>query len=198
MNRYIGQILPALILIGSICLPVVAQDGIVISLKKSDYPYSDSHLAEKIGMALSPFKDVYIVEVPNCGGPPEKMESLISIGKEHKARFLAEICIDNMDMVRKKTTIVPLFLYRYRVYGAISGTLRIIDVAKERVIQLEKINVDALAVGQWQILDDDPNDPALFIPADAKITLFGQLEDEIAAQFWEKIKRLTRGNSFGG
>jgi len=175
-----------------------AQDGIFISVKTMDYPYADSHIADKLSLALSPFKEVQISKACNLSGSPEGLDELIAFGRAHNVRFLAELSIDKMDLKKQKKTIIPLALFRYRVYGAIAGTLRIIDIAKERIIQLENVNADIEAADQWQIFDDDASDPALNIPADEKIALFDRLEDEVARQFWEKIRRLTRGNSFGG
>lgn len=186
----------AIVLIPSV-LPF-AQDGIFVSIKTMDYPYADSHVADKLSLALSPFKEVQIFEAFNPAGPPEGLEQLIAFGHAHNVRFLAELSIDKMDMKKRKKTIIPLILFRYRTYGVIVGTVRIIDIAKERIIQLENVNVDIEAADQWQIFDDDAGDPALNIPADEKIALFDRLEDEVARQFWEKIRRLTRGNSFGG
>ncbi len=176
----------------------VAQDGILVSVKIRDYPYADSHIADKLSLSLSPFENVQVFETEYPTGPPDGFDRLIALGRERKVRFLAELFIDRMDISSRKQTIVPLILYRYRIYGGIVGMLRIIDITKERVIQLENLKIDLKATDQWQIFDDDANDPALNIPADQKTALFDRLEDEVAKQFWEKVRRLTRGNSFGG
>jgi len=175
-----------------------AQDGILVNIRVSNYPYADSHIQEKLSYALSPFREVKMIETCQSDGLPLGLEQLVAFGKEHNVRFLAELSIDKMDLKRQKRTIIPLILFRYKVFGYINGTVRIVDVEKERIIQLENLKVDLKAAEQWQILDDDALDPNLNIAVDEKIGLFNNLEDEVARQFWEKVRRLTRGNSFGG
>jgi hypothetical protein len=181
-----------------------ATDGIIVNLSTASCPYADSRLKDKLDTYLSTIEKVPIItdsELPVSPGFQKNQRDfavLVERGKKLQGRFLVDIMIDRVDLEKRKLTIIPLLMYRYRVYGVVTGTLRIIDVAKGRIVKMEKIYYDLKASDQWQVADDDTNDPALLIPSDDKLLLFDRLEDKAAAGLFDEINKLVRGNHFGG
>jgi hypothetical protein len=180
------------------CGGASAQEGVLINVRVNDLAYSDSHLAGKLGEDLIAHKKVRIIESPRTDLFFDNLESLISFGREHGVRFLAEILVDRMEITTRKKTIIPLILSRYKTEATLFGSIRIIDVARERYIQKDEFKFDIKAADQWQALDHDANDPGLLISAGEKLRLFDKLESRMAKECGEKIRRLSRGNGFGG
>jgi hypothetical protein len=181
-----------------------AADGIIVNLSTVSCPYADSHLKDKLDTYLSTVEKVPIISDSGAafmsGTKAARVDFslLVERGKQMQGRFLVDIMIDRIDLEKRKLTVIPLLMYRYRVYGIVSGTLRIIDIVKNRVVKMEKVYFDLKASDQWQLVDDETNDPALSIPPDDKLILFDRLEEKAAAGLFEEINKLIRGNHFGG
>lgn len=109
-----------------------------------------------------------------------------------------DVTVERIDLERRKVTIVPWIMFRYRVYAVLEGTLRIFDIKKGRLIDLKNIECELKAKDKWQIVDDDKTDADLMVAADARQILFDDLEETAAAWLYEEIKKLTRGNHFDG
>jgi hypothetical protein len=181
-----------------------AADGIIVNLSTASCPYADSHLKDKLDTYLSTVEKVPIISDSGAAFMSGKKAArvdfslLVERGKQLQGRFLVDIMIDRIDLEKRKLTVIPLLMYRYRVYGIVSGTMRIIDIVKNRVVKMEKVYFDLKASDQWQLVDDETNDPALSIPPDDKLILFDRLEEKAAAGLFEEINKLIRGNHFGG
>jgi hypothetical protein len=197
MNHRVKTIiLSSMLLVGG--LAVRAQDSVIVNISPAACPYADSHLAERLEYKLSTLNHQPLAVNIQIAKPAkfENLEQVITRGKAQKARFLIDITVEKLDLIQKKITVVPLAVYRYQVYGIITGQLRIVDVAKRRVAKMDRFYWEMKGSDQWQLIDDDPTDPALKLPADEKISLFDALEEKAAVALFEDIKAATRGNHF--
>lgn len=178
-----------------------AEDGIVINLRIPEHPWADSHLGEKLDIYLSAISHVpiirYDINDSILAASGESFQDLLTRGQMQKGRYLVDIRIDRIGLDKKKMTVFPMILSRYRVYATLTGTLRILDINRERMVKVKKIDYEVKASDQWQLVDDNEYDPDLSISPDEKILLFDRLEDETASRLFKEIKELTRGNSFG-
>ncbi len=197
MNHRVKTIiLSSMLLVGG--LAVRAQDSVIVNISPAACPYADSHLAERLEYKLSTLNHQPLAVNIQAAKPAkfENLEQVITRGKAQKARFLIDITVEKLDLIQKKITVVPLAVYRYQVYGIITGQLRIVDVAKRRVAKMDRFYWEMKGSDQWQLIDDEPTDPALKLPADEKISLFDALEEKAAVALFEDIKAATRGNHF--
>lgn len=181
----------------------LAGEAVIVNVSTPACPYADSRLSEKLGLHLSAVNTVPIIwndDKPDSLAASDEsagFDQLLARGKILNGRFLVDILVNRMDIIKRKITVIPLLLHRYQTYAVLSGTLRIIDIAKSRLVKLEPINYDLKASDQWQVADDDSNDPALLVPSDEKITLFDRLDEKAAAGLFAEINRLIKGNHFG-
>ena len=106
--------------------------------------------------------------------------------------------IDRIDLEKRKKTVIPLLVFRYRVFAVITGTLRVIDVEKERLIDIQALQFEIQAAEKLQAIDDDENHPTLLLPADARMRLLQRLDERAAGEICLEIRRLTRGVYVGG
>jgi hypothetical protein len=178
-----------------------AEDGIVVNLRIPEHPWADSHLGEKLDTYLSAISHVpiirYDINDSILAASGESFQDLLTRGQMQKGHYLVDIRIDRIGLDKKKMTVFPMILSRYRVYATLTGTLRILDINRERMVKVKKIDYEVKASDQWQLVDDNEYDPDLSISPDEKILLFDRLEDETASRLFKEIKELTRGNSFG-
>jgi len=177
---------------------VAAQENILVSTRIPDCPWADSHLDERLNLYLTSITNVPIIrrQLPAFADTAGFTE-ILAWGRQQNARFLVDISMARIDLERRKQTIFPLLLFRYRTYAVATGTIRIIDFKKGRMTKLENIAYELKASDQWQIFDDEKDDPELMVPADRKQILFDRLDDNVALSLCEQIKALTRGNHFG-
>jgi len=176
-----------------------ADSGIIVSLKSTACPWADTHLEQKVDLLLTSMNRVPIVRkaLPDAS-ELTTFEEIVLWGQQQGGRYLVDIQIDRIDLERRKITVLPWVMFRYRVYAVMEGTMRIIDLKKGRLLDLQHIECELKGSDKWQIVDDDKTDADLMIPAYDKQILFDELEKKAAGQFYQEIKKLTRGNYFGG
>ena len=73
-----------------------------------------------------------------------------------------------------------MLFWRYRVYAVLAGTMRILDVSKERMVKNKKLEYRVRVADSWQLVDENEHDPALSVPASEMTDLFNRLEDQVA------------------
>jgi len=193
---FVAALLLSMLLIGG---SSAAGDAIIVSLKSTECPWADSHLNEKVDVLLTSMNRVPIIRqvLPES---PEAMsfEETVLWGQQQGGRYLVDIKIDRINLEQRKATVLPWIVHRYRVFAMLEGTLRIIDLKKGRLLDLQPIACELKASEKFQVVDDDKTDADLLIPADEKQSLFDNLEQKAAGMFYHEIKKLTRGNHFDG
>ncbi|MCX6828829.1 MAG: hypothetical protein NT002_06045 [candidate division Zixibacteria bacterium] len=177
--------------------PAVAGDGIILNINQPACPYADPHLSEKLNLYLSAISSVPIVKLYSDQTVPADLNQLINLGRNLGGRYLVDVSVEKMDIIRKKRTIIPLAVCRYRIYGVLTATLRVIDLARGKTIKMDRIEYELKASNQWQFLEDDVNDPALILPADEKVNLFNRLEESAAGRLLEEIAKIIKDNHLG-
>lgn len=184
-----------------LCLGTTAMGGnkVVVNVDLPECPYYDSRLDVKLHNYLA-LIDRAEVTYPDsaqrarlAGDRSLFFDDILKIGEECDGRFLIKIDIDRIDIERRKVTVIPLVVYRYRVYGVMKGKLNIIDVTRKRVLESRDLDFEVKEADQWQVYDDDPDHPALLLPADRRINLLDRVDDKAAENLFEQIKKMTRG-----
>lgn len=175
-------------------LATTAQSTIIVAVDIAESPYCDARLIQKIEYGVSQVAAPITIVSREAfeDGNAGELERIVSFGRARQARFIVDIIIDRIDLTRKKATIFPILVYRYRTYAVLTGRLRIFDLERGIAVSAEKISCEIKASDQWQISEDDPDNPALMIPADQKIGLFDALEQLAADEIVDKIKSLAK------
>jgi hypothetical protein len=181
---------------------LAAGGSIIVNLRVPASPWIDSKLSDKLDYYLSSISNVPVVKYDNSDSlwmntTGSSFQELLGWCRNLNGRFLVDISVNRIDVEKRKTTVFPEIVFRYRNYAIIEGTLRILDVNKERMVKLKKLNFELKATDRWQVVDDNENDPALSIPSDKKIIVFERLEDRAAKELFEEIRNLAKGNYFG-
>ncbi len=196
-NKRVGIEIIGLII--CLAISVQAENKIVVNINLPDCPYYDSHLDTKLRDYLSMIDRAEIAYPDSAqkaqlsGKETLLFDDIVKIGEECQGRYLIDIDIERIDVEKRKVTVLPLVIFRYRVYGVMTGRLKIIDVARKRVIETRDIDYEIKAADQWQVYDDDPDYPALLLPADRRIELLDRVDDKAAEKLFEKIEKMTRG-----
>lgn len=178
---------------------VIAENKIVVNVDLPPCPYHDSRMDSKLYDLLSTIDLTEIVYTDSADAyqlaNDDRMifDDILAIGQKHNGRYLVDIDVERIDIERRKITIIPLFFYRYRVFGVLSGTLKVVDVSRKRIMETKLIDFEVKAADQWQVYDDDPDNPALLLPADKRVILLDEVDDKAANGIFEDIKKLTRG-----
>jgi len=191
-----------LVLLLLVCGLTHAKEGIIVNLKSADNPWADSRLADKLDLRLSTISKVPIIRADkdvNLPGPLETahLDDLLEFGRAHNGRFLVDIFINRIDLKKRQAVIIPHAMSRFQVYGYAVGTIRIIDIKKQRLAKMVDLDCSMKIKDRWQLYDIDPDDPDLNISPDRKVILFDELEDKVAEKIFKEIEKLSRGNHFG-
>lgn len=197
--KTIKRVLAMAGLVLSLMATAAAENKVVVNVNLPECPYYDSRLDVKLHDYLA-LIDKAEIAYPDSAqrarlGADRSLffEDILKIGEECQGRYLIDIAIDRIDIERRKVTVIPLLFYRYRVYGVMRGRLNIIDVARKRVLETHDLDFEVKEVDQWQVYDDDPDHPALLLPADRRINLLDRVDDKAAEDLYEQIKKMTRG-----
>lgn len=186
-------------LLACLAATALAENKVIVNIDLPRCPYYDSRLEVKLHDYLTLIDRAEIAypdSVQRARLNADKslfFEDILKIGEECQGRYLIDIDIDRIDIERRKVTVIPLAVYRYRVYGVMKGTLNIIDIARKRVLETQDLDFEVKEADQWQVYDDDPDHPALLLPADRRINLLDRVDDKAAEGLYEQIKKMTRG-----
>lgn len=129
-------------------------------------------------------------------GPPfpadrYHLDSLVNWGLEAGVDHLLIVDVDNEQLRREKSFHLPLVFHKYETVGVIEGQLRLIDVARSRLLVSEPFRVKEKGARIFQAtMDDDINDPDLHLTASAKLRLFHSLEERLAAKITERVEEI--------
>lgn len=196
-NRY-TIIFFAILLVAS-ALMATAGDKIVVNLRIPPNPYATSRLNEKLDLYFSAINDVTIVRNLVVNTIPEEsdrvldFDELMGLGLERNSRYVIDLNFTRIELERRKTTVVPQVINRYRVYAVLSGWMRIVDIEAGRLYKMKAIEFEVKARDRWQFADDNRHDADLMIPPDQKTILFEKLEELAASQIMSIIEELIGG-----
>lgn len=185
-------------LLGSI--PAISGQVVVVNLESVPNPWADVRLGEKLDFYLATESRTDVIRISpelrdslNWDTRTERLDDLIDHGIKMNARYLVDVFIDRIDLDRRKVTVVPQAAFRYRVYGVLSGMLRVIDIERARMVRVKEIDCEIKVSDRWRFGDDDINDADLHLSAYRKTIMFDELEEKAAQKIFGEISRLTRG-----
>jgi hypothetical protein len=197
-NRY--TIISLVVLFTASALIATAGDKIVVNLRIPPNPYATSRLNDKLDLYFSAINDATIVRNIVVKTTPDEtdrvldFEELMGLGLERNSRYVIDLNFTRIELERRKTTVVPQVINRYRVYAVLRGWMRIIDVEAGSLYKMKAIEFEVKARDRWQFADDNRHDADLMIPPDRKIILFEKLEEQAASGILSIIKELIGGN----
>lgn len=192
-----------LLILISVCIGLTAglsyaEDGIIVAVNMPPCAWADVHLAERIDFYAASINSlpIQIIDSEESGktgaGSLGTAEKLSNTGRKFNGRYVIEVQVDEIDLEKRKVTLLPQAIFRYRVYAVLRGSLRIYDVDDARMISSRDIEYEIKAKDRWQFADDDEHDADLHIKSDLKAKLFSRLEDEAALDIHEKIKQFIK------
>lgn len=176
-----------------------AETGIVVSVDTPECAWADVHLAERIDFYAASINrlPIRVIEAPESKKADADsigaVENLLDTGRKFNCRYVIEVYIDEMDLEKRKVTLLPQVIYRYRIFAVLRGSLRIYDTIDARMISSRVIEYEIKAKDRWQFTDDDEYDADLHIKSDSKIKLFSRPEDKAASDIHEGIKDFIKG-----
>jgi len=178
-----------------------ARDAVIVNLELPENPWADVRLDDKLEFYLATVGRSPIIRIKGdlrdslgWNSHTPSIDELIDQGKRLNGRYLVDIFIDRIDIEKRKATVIPQAAFRYRVFGVISGVIRVIDLSRSRLVRTKKLDYEIKASDRWRFGDDDINDADLHISASDKILLFDELEEKAARGIFREITRLTRGS----
>ncbi len=130
---------------------------------------------------------------PAPAGPSFDVDSLLARGRQAGCRYLLYLKIDDGGIATRKQTSIPFILSRYVVEGKLTGRYLLLDIDKGR--QMGQWTLKTCTVGnrRWQVADDYPDDPDLFLSAPRKIALLKQVEERAADEITLTIQPYMKG-----
>ncbi len=173
--------------------------GITINMNIKQCSWGDINLSNRLDMYISTIDHIPIQTNEkvfnsfNNSCNTATFRDLLTFGKENGDDFIVDVVIDRIDLEKRKVSVFPRLITRYRVYAVISGTMRIVDVDNERLLKMKNIELEFKTKDRWQVVDDNPDDPGLHISADRKLVIMRELEDRTAEELYQEIIQLARG-----
>ncbi|GEM_PF-1338787 len=189
------------LLLAVLACTVQAQEKIIVNLETVANPWADVRLGEKLNFCLSTSGGAGIFRMTDSvrtaldwNSHTPSFEELIKQAEAMGGKYLVDIFIDRFDVEKRKITIIPQAAFRYKVYGVITGKIRIIDVPRQRLVKSRDLKIELKATDRWRFGDDDIHDADLHLAAQQKALLFNELEDNAAREICREMHGLIRGN----
>lgn len=156
---------------------------LLIHVEQAETHWGDSDLSPKLlefltgknGLEVATIDDS-LWQTSESGSGFFSADYVSRFGSAMGARYVISFSNVSARLETRKGLSAPLLLSRYGVYGSVSGILRIVDTKKGRVVFDEMIEIEKRGPSQWQLLDDNPNSPALTLSAVEKIHFLEKLE----------------------
>jgi len=194
---------PSRLILPFVCLLLVfaavetsAQEGIAVSFSVAANPWADSRLENKLCYQLSAITHIPVSTGTYRTAARPEFSELVSWARRGNNRLLFDIRIDRIYLEKRKMTLFPELIFRYRLYAVAEGTMRVFDLKRNRLLENVTVTEEIKASDRWQAVDDERDDPGLAVPADEKTVLFDHLEEKTARLLYEKIKKVIRGVRF--
>ncbi len=193
------SVLLALVLVGSAFAQPRMARTTLLKVFAPDLAWAENRLADKLTVALSREGRLEIQQADHAGDrlPPFPtsafhLDSLVAWGQEAGGRYLLVVQVDREELLRRKSWKLPLIFHRWETIGVVSGEVRLIDLARGRLVVAEPFETVMKARAVFQAsMDDNRNDPDLRLSASEKIRFFSELEDRACADIVSQLNRLT-------
>lgn len=121
------------------------------------------------------------------------LQRLLAWGDETGCRYIIYLQIDDRRIETKKQVSIPLLVSHYIVEGCLEGMYTLVDMRRDKIVMNKHIRTYITGPHQWQIFEDNRDDPDLHIPAPEKICFLQRLEEKAAQEIFESVLPHLRG-----
>ncbi len=121
------------------------------------------------------------------------LQQLLAWGAETGCRYIIYLQIDDRSIRTKKQITIPLLVSHYVVEGCLEGMYTLVDMRRGKTVMNKHIRSYVTGPNQWQVFEDNRDDPDLHIPAPEKLTFFQRLEEKAAQEIFESVLPHLRG-----
>ncbi len=121
------------------------------------------------------------------------LQRLLAWGKETGCRYIIYLQIDDRRIETKKQISIPLLVSHYVVEGCLEGMYTLVDMRRGKTVMNKYIRTYVTGPHQWQIFEDNRDDPDLHIPAPEKLVFLQRLEEKAAQEIFESVLPHLRG-----
>jgi len=156
--------------------------------------WSQSDVTTKLLDRLSGYRGVEFEILPDSnwrtnesGSEYVSADFLARLGTQYRARYIISLTNLTEALRIRKGLSIPVLLSRYSQVAVLSGTLRIVDSDKGRLVVQKDFEITLKSREQWQPFEDDPNKAGLHTAASEKPELFARLEWKATAELATEI-----------
>lgn len=162
--------------------------------------WNDSQLERKLVQTFARHDKLRLrtVDRADHNGPafpedPYDIDSVINWGAEIGGRYLMIVMVESERLERRKGFHIPLVFHKYQTFGVIEGELRVVDIARGRLLIAEPFHFEQEGPRAFQAtMDDDINDPDLHLTAYRKIAFFDELETSAGQGLVDRVGAVIR------
>jgi len=200
--RTVLRSLSVLLIAGSVSAAGPPACGLIVQVDQSDPAWAAGGVTEELvrGFSRNAWLRVIIPDLSARTAPAfptdaYNLDSLLNWGAEIGGSFLLYVDVREERLERRKTLHLPLVCHKYETQAVVEGELRLMDLNEGTLKMAEPFRVERKAARVFQAtMDDDIGDPDLKVPAPAKVRLFGELEEELAARIIKQVEPVLRGD----
>lgn len=197
-RRLAGFCLALLLVVGTVWgQPARRVVGLVFEDRAATWP--DFSLPDLLDRRLAAFNGLTVVspkiDTLTAGAPARRfqLDSVVAWGARTGCRYVLYLQIDDRGIAPRKQTSIPFLLSRYVVEGRLSGTYLMVDVDKARLVGRWDLRTRVTGPRRWQVADDYPDDPDLFVTAPRRLELLRTLEEKAADEIMATVQPHMRG-----
>jgi len=121
------------------------------------------------------------------------LQRLLAWGEDTGCRYIIYLQIDDRRIQTKKQVSIPLLVSHYVVEGCLEGMCTLVDMRRGKTVMNKHIRTYLTGPHQWQVFEDNRDDPDLFIPAPEKMEFLRRLEEKAAQDIFESVLPHIRG-----
>ncbi len=200
-NRLPGLILVVLVLL---VFPITGQAQgsrrtVAIVYQAPEQKLADFDLIQKLTEELTIKGDLTVIDFSRDSllpAPPNdrfRLEELFQWGREIGTRYIIYVKIDQRRIASRKRRSIPLLLSRYIVEGQLTGNYILLDLNRNRLTASWELETTVTGPRQWQLAEDNPDDPTLLLSAPRKLQMFDKLEAKAVGEIFKNVRRHLKG-----
>jgi hypothetical protein len=178
---------------------VAAEVYAIVSVEEPVSPWSEPDLTAKLLDRLSGYRNVEFDVVPDSswktsvsGSDYVSSDYLARVGAEYRARYV--IVVENLEetLETRKGLSIPLILSRYSQVAVLTGTLRVVDTEKGRMVLQKDFETTFKSRSRWELFEDDANLVGLITASSERQGLFSKLEWRAAGELATDILKVMK------
>lgn len=173
--------------------------AVAIVYQGPDQKLLDFDLVKRLSEELSIRGDLKVIDytcdslMPHPPNDRFRMEELFQWGREIGTRYIIYLHVDRRILETRKRVSIPLLLSRYIIEGRIGGNYMLLDLSRNRLTATWDLKTKMTGPRQWQIAQDYPDDPDLFLSAPRKALFFEKLEAKAAVEIFKNVRLHLKG-----